>query len=232
MKQLPAAPLHGHSLRIVSLCPHRNQPSTATMSADPSSSDACLPSPIKDFVFDLHDTARRSHLAPEQSALYAATYAALTRKYFESNPWPSAKAISSECGDDPLFLAVYTELTARHLHSLGRPSVTDRIAGWCVYSKLFDALLSEVEGGGTHPGARRQWAVPPPDLVLRRPARVRVPVPGFLPVPDQCVRGGREGPGGGEDSERGRDGDSAGAERESGGLVSAVQSLEGDAPFV
>ena len=116
------------------------------MSADPSSSDACLPSPIKDFVFDLHDTARRSHLAPEQSALYAATYAALTRKYFESNPWPSAKAISSECGDDPLFLAVYTELTARHLHSLGRPSVTDRIAGWCVYSKLFDALLSEVEG--------------------------------------------------------------------------------------
>ena len=118
------------------------------MSADPSgsSSDACLPSPVRDFVFDLHDTARRSHLAPEQAALYATPFAALTRKYFDGTPWPSARAISGECGADPLFLAVYTELTARHLHSLGRPSGSDRIAGWRVYSNLFDALLSEVEG--------------------------------------------------------------------------------------
>ena len=106
---------------------------------------SCLPSPIRDFVFDLHDTARRSHLPPEQSVLYSQTYPALTRKYFDSTPWPSARAISAECGDDPLFLVLYTELTARHLHSLGRPGVSDRIAGWRVYTNLFDALLSEVE---------------------------------------------------------------------------------------
>ena len=122
---------------------------SAAASADPN--DACLPGPLKDFVFDLHDSARRSHLPAEQAALYRDTFADLTKKYFDKTPWPSAKAVSSECGDDPLFLALYTELTARHLHSLGRPSVSDRIAGWHVYTRLFDALLAEVEGDDPSP---------------------------------------------------------------------------------
>jgi translation initiation factor 3 subunit L len=117
------------------------------MSGASDPNDACLPAPLKDFVFDLHDSARRSHLPSEQTVLYRDTFAELTRKYFDKVPWPSAKAVSSECGDDALFLALYTELTARHLHSLGRPSVSDRIAGWHVYTRLFDALLAVVEGG-------------------------------------------------------------------------------------
>ena len=123
--------------------------STASTSADPN--DACLPGPLKDFVFDLHDSARRSHLPAEQSTLYRDTFADLTKKYFDKTPWPSARAVAGECGDDPLFLALYTELTARHLHSLGRPSVSDRIAGWRVYTRLFDALLAEVEGDDPSP---------------------------------------------------------------------------------
>lgn len=57
---------------------------SAAASADPN--DACLPGPLKDFVFDLHDSARRSHLPAEQAALYRDTFADLTKKYFDKTP--------------------------------------------------------------------------------------------------------------------------------------------------
>jgi len=48
-----------------------------------------------------------------------------------------------------LFLALYNEFTARHLHAVSRsrPSCRDRLAGWEVYTTLFDVLLSEGSDG-------------------------------------------------------------------------------------
>ena len=42
--------------------------------------DACLPAPLKDFVFDLHDSARRSFVVTEQEALYTGEFRELTSK--------------------------------------------------------------------------------------------------------------------------------------------------------
>ena len=57
--------------------------SNSATASDPN--DACLPGHVKDFVFDLHDSARRSHLPAEQAVLYRDTFADLTKKYFEKS---------------------------------------------------------------------------------------------------------------------------------------------------
>jgi hypothetical protein len=49
----------------------------STMSADP---DSCLPTPVKNFVFDLHDTSFRSQILSEQAALYNGTFRDLSSK--------------------------------------------------------------------------------------------------------------------------------------------------------
>mmetsp|Transcript_20258 Transcript_20258/g.43415 ORF Transcript_20258/g.43415 Transcript_20258/m.43415 type:complete len:531 (+) Transcript_20258:54-1646(+) len=116
------------------------------MSAD----DTLFPDSVKDFVFDLHDAARRSFIPSEQQPLYVSSFREITAKYFPNTAWPSPAAISSECGGDPLFLALYDELTLRHLQSVKRPSVRDRVEGWHAYRRLFDLLLDEApdeEGG-------------------------------------------------------------------------------------
>lgn len=64
-------------------------------------------------------------------------------QYFATSAWPSEDAISSECGEDQLFLALYNELTHRHLHSVSRIQLRDRLNGWRVYTDLFDRLIAE-----------------------------------------------------------------------------------------
>jgi translation initiation factor 3 subunit L len=109
------------------------------------SSDDCLPGPLKDFIFDLHDSVRTSQMPAEQLTLYTGSFRDLTSKYFEKSAWPSPEAVSDECGGDEVFLAIYKELTQRHLHSISRPSVRDRIQGWKVYQNLFDLLIAQGE---------------------------------------------------------------------------------------
>jgi len=114
------------------------------------SSDDVFPDSVKDFVFDLHDAARRSFIPSEQQPLYGSSFREITAKYFPNTAWPAPGAIASECGNDPLFLALYNELTLRHLQSVKRPSVRDRIEGWHAYRQLFDLILEEAPpiGGG------------------------------------------------------------------------------------
>jgi len=110
------------------------------MASDP---DSCIPDALKDFVFDLHDSVRTSQIASEQAVLYSGTFRELTAKYFAQGPWPSPQSIASECPNDPLFLALYRELTLRHHHSISRPTVRDRVEGWHAYRTLFDLLIAE-----------------------------------------------------------------------------------------
>ncbi|KAL7486131.1 hypothetical protein ACHAW6_011732 [Cyclotella cf. meneghiniana] len=105
--------------------------------------DNLFPDSVKDFVFDLHDVARRSFIPSEQHALYIGSFRDLTAKYFPTSAWPAPEAVASECSNDELFLALYNELTLRHLQSVKRPSVRDRIDGWHAYRRLFDFILSE-----------------------------------------------------------------------------------------
>jgi len=107
----------------------------------PENPDDCVPQAFTDFIFDLYDSVTLSQLTEEQQKLYQTTLPDLSQKYFATSQWPSATSIASECNGDPLFLAVYRELTHRHWHSVSRPTLTDRMEGWDVYAQLFDECL-------------------------------------------------------------------------------------------
>lgn len=107
----------------------------------PESTDECLPQAVTDFIFDLYDSVSTSQLAEEQMVFYRVTWPELSQKYFQTTPWPSPASIASECNGEPLFLAVYRELTHRHWHNVSRPSLHDRMVGWDVYKELFDEIL-------------------------------------------------------------------------------------------
>jgi translation initiation factor 3 subunit L len=124
------------------------------MSSDP---DACVPKAVTDFVFDLYESVTTSHIAEEQSKLYGIDFHELNTKYFGGGgggggqgssqgasaviPWPSPQAIAGECNGDPLFLALYRELTHRQFHATSRPTLRDRCEGWHVYRELFEEIL-------------------------------------------------------------------------------------------
>lgn len=103
--------------------------------------DVALPQALTDFVFDLYDSVTLSQLMEEQTKLYEVDFKDLSQKYCSGQPWPSPKAIASECNGDPLFLAIYRELTQRQYHAVSKLSLRDRIEGWQVYRELFDEIL-------------------------------------------------------------------------------------------
>lgn len=103
--------------------------------------DACVPTVLTDFIFDLYDSVTLSQVTEEQTKLYSVVLKDLSQKYFDSTPWPSAQSIARECNGDPLFLAVYRELTHRHWHAVSRPTLRDRMEGWNVYRELFEEIL-------------------------------------------------------------------------------------------
>lgn len=105
--------------------------------------DACVPKALTDFVFDLYDSVTLSHIAEEQRRLYNAEFRDLSQKYFANTPWPSPQTIATECNGDPLFLALYRELTHRHWHAVSRINIRDRMEGWQVYRELFEEILQE-----------------------------------------------------------------------------------------
>lgn len=106
-------------------------------------SDACVPQALTDFVFDLYDSVTLSHIGEEQRKLYNTEFRDLSQKYFANTPWPSPQTIATECNGDPLFLALYRELTHRHWHAVSRINIRDRMEGWQVYRELFEEILQE-----------------------------------------------------------------------------------------
>jgi translation initiation factor 3 subunit L len=100
-----------------------------------------MPKALTDFVFDLYDSVTVSQLPEEQTVLYETDFKDLSQKYFASTPWPAPMAIAGECNGDPLFLAVYRELTHRHWHAVSRPNLRDRLEGWHVYRELFEEIF-------------------------------------------------------------------------------------------
>jgi translation initiation factor 3 subunit L len=96
---------------------------------------------VKDFVFDMHDSMRRSQILTELDVLYSQTFPKLSEEYYKSEPWPTAEVIGSQCGRDELFLCFYKEMRLRHINVYLNASIHDRFEAWGNYCKLFDALL-------------------------------------------------------------------------------------------
>ena len=108
-----------------------------------SISDTLMPKVLTDFIFDLYDSVTLSQIPEEQAKLYETDFRELCQKYFSSQPWPSPHSIAADCNGDPLFLAVYRELTHRHWHAVTRPTLRDRIEGFQVYRELFEEMLDD-----------------------------------------------------------------------------------------
>lgn len=108
-------------------------------------SDVALPKALMDFIFDLYDSVTLSQQPEEQTKFYETDFRELSGKYFGNQPWPSPQSIAAECNGDPLFLAVYREMTHRHWHQVSRPTIRDRMDGWQVYRELFDEILEAAE---------------------------------------------------------------------------------------
>lgn len=106
-----------------------------------ASDSELMPTVLTDFIFDLYQSVTMSQIPEEQAKLYEVEFRDLTQKYFSNQPWPGPQAVAGECNGDPLFLAVYRELTHRHWHAVSRTNLRDRLEGWQVYQQLFEEVL-------------------------------------------------------------------------------------------
>ena len=106
--------------------------------------DYDFPKAVKEFVFDLHDSCRRSMRPDDQKSLYVHQYREITQKYFAASEWPSCDVVKDECESDKLFLAFYEELIGRH--KFGTPSLRitlkDKLNSWKVYTNLFELIFT------------------------------------------------------------------------------------------
>eukprot|EP01031_Cornospumella_fuschlensis_P042365 gene42365-51743_t len=100
-----------------------------------------LPLAIRDFVFDLYESVRRSQIPEEVSRLYEVKLKEINDKYFAQSHWPDAKAIVSEVQGDELFLALYREMAMRHMTTKLKPQLADHLASWQNYKRLFELLI-------------------------------------------------------------------------------------------
>lgn len=72
-----------------------------------SSVDFSLPSALRDFVFDLHDSVRRSRIVEDLQRLYEVRYKEVSEKYLVQSTWPEAKSIAGDVYNDEFFLSLY-----------------------------------------------------------------------------------------------------------------------------
>lgn len=95
-----------------------------------------LPTPLRDFIFDIHDATRRSGRLDEVQRLYEHRYKEVTDQYFPNAPWPDTKHVSAEVQDDEVFLALYREMAMRHITVKLKPQLNDHINSWTNYKKV------------------------------------------------------------------------------------------------
>jgi hypothetical protein len=95
-----------------------------------------LPVPIKDFIFDLHESTRQSMRLEDVQLCYEITFKELTDKSFASSHWPEVKVVSPECRGDESFLIFYKEMTIRHICTKLKATLYDQIESWGNYVKV------------------------------------------------------------------------------------------------
>lgn len=114
-----------------------------------------MPEPIKDFVFDLYQSSRRS-LRTEDVQLCYDKRNTLSEKYFNSSAWPEPQSIAAECNNDSVFLLFYREMTLRHIFTKLKPQLNEYINAWGNYQKLFGFLINST--GEPDLALSVQWA--------------------------------------------------------------------------
>lgn len=95
-----------------------------------------LPIPLKDFIFDLHESTRQSMRLDDVQLCYEIRFKELTDKNFASSPWPDVKVVSPECRGDESFLIFYKEIALRHICTKLKATLNDQIESWSNYVKV------------------------------------------------------------------------------------------------
>lgn len=95
-----------------------------------------LPYQIRDFIFDLYQAVRVAGDAEEVSRLYEVKCKEVTDTYFSQSTWPDAKSFASDVKNDELFLALYREMTIRHVTVKLKPQLNDHLNSWSNYKKV------------------------------------------------------------------------------------------------
>ena len=73
--------------------------------------------------------------------LYTNRWEELSNMYYADCAWPSEDSIAGLCDGSQLFQLLYKELCFRHLYSIKRAGVLERVASFEHYCKLFDFVL-------------------------------------------------------------------------------------------
>lgn len=107
-----------------------------------------IPDAVDHFLGQLLDALKRRDV-PAINKLYEDTYNKVSADLFKTKRWPSAKAVSSQVSDEPLFIILYRELYYRHVYSNSKLIVTadDRRGSWENYCRLLDLIISHLEDG-------------------------------------------------------------------------------------
>jgi translation initiation factor 3 subunit L len=119
-----------------------------------------VPEPVKNFVVALHDCIVKQEVHVVRN-LYEHVFNALTERFFEKQPWPSADTIAplvrggarasllvlrgkvlTRSRADKLFMILYRELYFRHIYARLTPTMEQRFQSFENYCDLFDVLLS------------------------------------------------------------------------------------------
>lgn len=95
-----------------------------------------LPFQIRDFIFDLYQAVRVARDTEEVSRLYEVKCKEVTDTYFAQSTWPDVKSFASDVKNDELFLALYREMTIRHVTVKLKPQLADHLNSWANYKKV------------------------------------------------------------------------------------------------
>ena len=77
--------------------------------------DSCIPAPLKDFVFDLHDSARRSQLPAEQGTLYSGVFRDLSAKVCVSSHFAVCDVLYAKSMSMSILLNEFIYLDLKYL---------------------------------------------------------------------------------------------------------------------
>lgn len=77
----------------------------------------------------------------EIQTCYETHWKKLTERYYKDTPWPAAEEIVGLFDGDVVFIALYKELSYRHVYSHLQPSLGQRFESYENYCDLFNYIL-------------------------------------------------------------------------------------------
>eukprot|EP00270_Netrium_digitus_P006937 TRINITY_DN2000_c0_g1_i1.p1 TRINITY_DN2000_c0_g1~~TRINITY_DN2000_c0_g1_i1.p1 ORF type:complete len:535 (-),score=145.97 TRINITY_DN2000_c0_g1_i1:198-1802(-) len=99
-----------------------------------------VPEVVKTFVVYLYRHIREKNVN-EIHHMYSASFAKLSDRLFQQQPWPPVEAIAPLVDNDHVFCLLYSEMCFRHLYAKLSPTLAQRCESWDTYCNLFQVIV-------------------------------------------------------------------------------------------